>query len=375
MLVLTGCQTLQLDAPVRVDEDDWWTTGGSAAHNAVVAEDVTPPLELAWEYNALAAFGPGGPLVVDDAVLVANLQGEVHAVELERGKRLGNISFREAIASQPALSGNRIVVANAWGKRTLQAYDIQSARRLWHRDLVRVEAGLLPVGEAVLVADMEGTVRMVDQASGDDIWTHDDPDAVTVRAAPLLAGDLAVVAYEDGTVRAFDPADGTVVWETEVDAPVYSAPTAAGDMVYVPTTRGTLVALDAERGRIEWQFRTQNIEVRIAQPSVVRDMIVFGASDAMVRAISTEFGAPLWRIQLDAAVTAQPLITGLYVYVGTMQNELLALDLETGAEIWSAEVRGRIKSSMAVAGGGILVAHEPRFLSYFRPAEAEREAQ
>ena len=369
LVLAAGCRTLQLDAPVRVQEGDWWTTGGSEAHNAVVEEDIAPPLEEVWEYNALAAFGPGSPLVIGDVVLVANLQGEVHAVELERGRRLGNVSFRESISGTPALTGNQIVVANAWGNRTLQAYNLERARKVWHRDLMRVEAGLLSHDGSVLVADMEGSVRLVDEQNGRDRWVFEDPGAVTVRAQPLLTAQRFVVAWEDGTVRALDPGDGTVVWETELDAPVYDAPVAAANHVYVPTTRGTLAVLDAETGQRVWQFRTDDPAVKIATPSVRGDLIVFGASDGMVRAISTEFGAPQWRVQLPAAVTAQVLIAGHYVYVGTMKNRLVALDLESGGEIWSTELRGRVKSSMAVAGGGVLVLSEPRYLTYFKPVE------
>ncbi len=371
VLVVAGCQTLQLKGPVRVQDSDWWTTGGSAAHNSAVAHDIAPPLEQAWEYNAQAAFGSSSPLVMGNTVIVANLQGEVHAIDLESGKRIGQKSFRgEAIHASPALISRRIVVANAWGNRTVHGYDLQGGKGVWHRDLPRVQSGLLAYGDAVLLADMDGGVRLMDELTGDDRWVFDDPDGAAVRADPLMAADRFVVVHEDGTARAFDPATGEVAWESELGAPVYASPAASGTTVYVPTTQGKLLAVDARTGRVVWRFDTNNSQVKIASPSIAGGTIYFGSSDGGVRAISTEFGASQWRVKLPGGVSAQVLVAGGYVYVGTMQNRLVVLDFETGGEIWSTELRGRVKSSMAAAGDGIIVLTEPRFVNYFRPEAA-----
>lgn len=369
-LTIGGCQALQLPTPIRMSDSDWWTNGGSASRAGVAPRAIAPPLEQAWEYNALAAFGPGSPLVLGDVVIVANLQGEVHAINFEDGKRVGQDKFREAIRGTPALPSKRIIVANAWGNRTVQAYDLERARRAWHRDLNRVEAGLLAHGDAVLMADMLGVVRLMDEATGVDRWVFEDPNEAAIRADPLLVGDAFVVFSEDGSARAFDAETGELRWQAGLGAPVYTTPAAAGNMVYVPTTQGTLLAVDARSGAEVWRFDTNDTTVRIASPAVSGDVIYFGASDALVRAISTDYGAPVWRAGVEAAVSAQPLVAGGYVYVGTMQNRLIALDFETGGEIWSTELRGRIKSGMAPAGDGIVVLTEPRFVTYFRPEAA-----
>ncbi|MFT4605784.1 MAG: outer membrane protein assembly factor BamB [Rhodothermales bacterium] len=368
VLLVAGCQTLHLKDLVRVQDSDWWTTGGSAAHNSAVSQEIAPPLRQVWEYNALAGFGASSPLVMGNTVIVANLQGELHAIDLETGKRKGQKSFRgEAIHASPALIASRIVVANAWGSRTVHGYDLRGGKSVWHRDLPRVKSGLLAYGDAVLVADMDGGVRLIDELTGDDRWTFEDPDGAAARADPLMAADRFVVIHEDGTARAFDPATGDVAWETELGTPVYASPAASGSMVYVPTTQGKLLAVDARTGRVSWRFDTNNTQLKIASPSIAGDTIYFGSSDGSVRAISTEFGASKWRAKLPGGVSAQVLVAGGYVYVGTMQNRLVALDFETGGEIWSTDLRGRVKSSMAVAGDGILVLTEPRFVNYFRP--------
>ncbi len=367
VLVLGGCKSLQLESPVRVSESDWWTTGGSGAHNSSVSTSLVPPLSEAWTYNAVAAFGPGSALVLGDVILVANLKGELHAISLETGKRVGQAGFSDSIRGTPALAGSRLVVGTAWGKLTLQAYDLERAVKLWRREGPRIVAGLLPFQDGALVADSKGGVRLVDSRDGADRWTFQAPDEMAVVATPLLTDDLYIVAFEDGTVRAFEPLSGELAWTTRLQMPVYSAPTESDGVIYLPTTRGTLVALDLRSGREMWRFRASSEAIKIAPPSIRAGVIYFGASDGLVRAISTEFGESRWRTQVQAAVTAQVLVTDELVYVGTMGNRLIALGVIDGQEKWSTGVKGRIKSAMAVAGGGLVVLMEPRFVSLFLP--------
>jgi outer membrane protein assembly factor BamB len=367
VLALGGCRTLQLDAPVRLDESDWWTTGGSAEHNSSVDASLVPPLSEAWSYNALAAFGPGSALVVGDVVLVANLQGEIHAIDLEKGKRVGQAGFSEAIAGTPAIGRGRLVVGTAWGRRTLQGYDLERGDKLWRRDGPHITAGLLAYEDDVLVADLEGGVRLVDMRDGADLWHYEDPGNVSVLATPVLTNGLYIVPFQDGTVRAFRPGTGQVAWTTGLELPLYASPTASDGRIYLPTTRGVLIVLDARSGTEMWRFQAASEAVKIASPSIRDGVIYFGASDGFVRAISTEFGEARWRMQVDAAVAAQVLVTDSYVYLGTMDNRLMALDSSDGSEVWRTELRGRVKSALAVAGGGLLVLMEPRFVSLFLP--------
>jgi outer membrane protein assembly factor BamB len=63
-------------------------------------------------------------------------------------------------------------------------------------------------------------------------------------------------------------------------------------------------------------------------------------------------------------------VEGETVYVGTLDQRLVALDLATGSERWSAELDGRIKSALVSADGTLVVLAEPHHLHGFRPLRA-----
>ena len=68
------------------------------------------------------------------------------------------------------------------------------------------------------------------------------------------------------------------------------------------------------------------------------------------------------------AVVAAPLVSGATVYVGTMDRLVVGLDAETGSETFRTEVRGRVKSALAVAAGRLIVLSEPRHVTAFDAA-------
>lgn len=96
--------------------------------------------------------------------------------------------------------------------------------------------------------------------------------------------------------------------------------------------------------------------------------VVAGTTGGAVLAIDRSTGERAWEAQFDDVISAAPLIVGDHVFVGTLGEKLIALQLGSGERDWETDVRGRIKSAMAVADGGLLVLSEPKWVLYFKPA-------
>src|SRR5438128_374721 len=60
-----------------------------------------------------------------------------------------------------------------------------------------------------------------------------------------------------------------------------------------------------------------------------------------------------WFVPTDGFVTSSPAVEGQTVYIGTGAGKLLALDLRSGAEKWSAEVGSSVGSSPAVVANRV----------------------
>lgn len=372
LLVLGGCQGLRIHQALSEHPSDWLTEGRSAMRQHTVPDDLAPPLEVAWKYNAGGGFGPASPLIVGNAVLVGTRAGEVHAVDLHDGKKLGQAEFGEAVEGSPAVRRGVLFVPVGWGRRAIVAYDLLRGETNWRHHSAPVDAGLLVHGESVIAADRDGNVRAYDWKSGELHWEFVLESGV--RATPILAGDDLLVAGDGGEVAALDPSTGALRWSTRLAAPVYATPASDGSAVFLPTTRGKLIAIDARTGAERWAYVVPDGTVRFASPAYAGGEVVFGGSDGVLRAVDAGTGAVRWTCRVEGAVTSPPLVTDGVVYVGTMNSRLHAVDRRSGEIRWTHELDGRVKSPLAYKDGVLVVLAEPRTVYAFKPAGPEYAA-
>lgn len=364
-LLLAGCNALRVQSSDIHGDEGWTTEGESPLRANAVTSTLRPPLEERWKFDAGAGFGAVSPLIIDEIVFVATRKGEVHAINLETGRRVGQATFGESIEGTPVYDGKMLFIPVGWGRRALVGYDLLRGSSLWKVKGASINAGLLTYGGVVIAADDEGHVRAYDKTDGNVVWEADLGDDAAVTVAPVLAGGLLMIADDRGRIAALDPEDGSLAWSTSIEAPVLSTSASDGKSLYVSTSRGRLVKLRVADGTEEWTFALDSEEPYFASPAVSDGQVVFGASDGLVRALDAETGALAWSTSVKAAVTAAPLLTVDVVYVGSMESQLIALERATGEKIWEQELGGRMKSGFASAGNRLVVLAEPKTVYMF----------
>jgi outer membrane protein assembly factor BamB len=372
LVSIVGCNTLQLENSGRPSENDWFTEGRDSARSHVSPTTIETPLELAWDYDASAAFGPGSPLLKGAYVLVATRKGEVHAIHVEKGKKAGVKGFGESINGSPAITGSVLFVPVAWGRKTgIVAHSLSTGRRLWRYESTPVERGVLATGNSIVFSDATSTVYAL-STLGEVIWTLKLDDRASLNGTPVLVGrDIVAVADDAGTVYGIDLALGTIVWSQNLDEPVYASMSSHAGVLYVPTTRASLYSLDGRTGRVVWRFRGADNRVKFATPAASESGIVFGGSNGILHSVSVREGTIQWTWQARGAITAAPAIAGDRVFMGTMVGTAHGFDLTSGTEVWSAKVKGRIKSAPAVGRDAVYFLSEPRHVYRFSPSQLE----
>lgn len=352
-VLVSGCATLDVDRPFAAPE----------------ADEVAPPppLARAWRIDAEAAFGPDAPVTLADGrVVFGTRDGMVVVLDARDGSRDGTGDFGDSVEGQVETSGPMVFVPVARGRAGLVGYDAVRGSRRWALDAGPHMAGPLLVGETLIAGAHDGTIRGLNPATGNVLWSTRPDSIAQIRAAPVEAAGLVIVADTEGAIRAFDPATGREAWTASAGAPVYRTPAASGDLVVIPTTRGRLVALDARSGSVRWTIEADPL-ARWATPSIGSGIVYAGATDGTLRALDLATGAERWSHTFDATISVAPLAAGAFVYVGTYGQELAALDAATGEVVWSEELSGRIKSGLVAADGTLVVLAEPRFVYGFRP--------
>jgi len=365
-MAVSGCQTIHIERARAIDDAAWPVDGQTQRRDRTSEHTVMPPLELAWEYNAAAGFGPGSPLIIRDQVLVANRKGELHAIDLESGKRSGYKVFNDAIEATPIFASGRLYMTSAWGNRSILAFDADRSSIVWRVDDVPVEVPVIADGDMVLAVDVEAVVHAYDAADGSERWQIRLGDRMSVQSAPLLvAPGRLFVATDTGRMVLVDTQAGRILWQVDSGLPVYASPAANDARIVVPTTRGVVLSLDPGTGDEHWRYDSGMETARMSGVALAGPRVLFGSTDTVVRQLDAVSGRVQWETGVNAVISAPPQLTPGMVWVGTMGRELIGLNGSTGKREWSTELKGRIKSAMATTEGSLIVLIEPRYVLKF----------
>lgn len=225
--------------------------------------------------------------------------------------------------------------------------------------------GAAPSGLDLLVLPgRDRKVRAVDTLTGEVVWSVETLGMNV--AAPVRIGDDVIVASLDGTVRRLSARNGRAVWKTQPlgTGGILEAPAVAGDQLFVTTTDNRLVALSTETGERIWdRRRPHRSDLTIAGQAgalVVGDRVITGTSDGQVVAYAVSDGATDWSVNLagDAEefvdVDATPVLADGVIITAGYATGLVGLSPTDGSVLWT--VPGEAFTTPALARDGVLYA-------------------
>jgi outer membrane protein assembly factor BamB len=200
-------------------------------------------------------------------------------------------------------------------------------------------------------------VFALDAATGNVIWhfPQDSSNQILFFAQPYVNDEFVFVGDVANNFYKINIDTGTAAW-TFSEATGYFIGQAIEEngIVYAPSNDGNLYAID-DQGNLLWVFETGHF--LWSQPQVSADAIYLGAMDTFVYAISKD-GQELWSTEMAGAVVGAPALSedGSRLYVGSIGNDMVALDTTDGSVVWSAEAGDSIWGGAALADGTLFFA-------------------
>jgi outer membrane protein assembly factor BamB len=254
--------------------------------------------------------------------LYVELEGKVHAIDLARGRVQWSFGGGRELLRRAAVAGGSVVVITGAGPTAkIEGLDGKTGKRRWSAAHPLVDSedperenSAFALGDAIierLAASVTGTTALLRAraaTTGKVQWETAltlaggrSPETIGL-AAPPDASALLVL----GTVaRGVDGADGPQVWLLDVDpatgtvrheaplalpTPVYTpTPVFAGDALYLLDANGTASVNPAD-GTVRWTSSTSCGFAMAADG----DVLFVGDPDGLVRALDVRTGARLW---------------------------------------------------------------------------------
>ncbi|MFC6992533.1 PQQ-binding-like beta-propeller repeat protein [Haladaptatus sp. GCM10025707] len=237
--------------------------------------------------------------------------------------------------------------------------------------------------------DMENgriTLRALDEEDGSERWS------VTTEGytqSPAVAGDLVYLQTQLET-QALNVEDGAVVWKREDIGNRRVSPTIVGDTLYVNNS-GTIVALDRKTGETEQKFEL-GTEKSVRSDPVVANGTLYAGTYNTLYAVDIETGSTQWSVETtneietiavsnetvyytdsrlvavdtsgtqrwtNTDVGGEFAVGGEHIFAmgsdSTNEAALVAIDRESGEEVWSFDTLNEIHATPSVANGAVYV--------------------
>ena len=226
---------------------------------------------------------------------------------------------------------------------------------------------LAPViaNQKLYIVDINGDLKSLDATNGEVLWTRkintnlpsllkfwSDAEIKEVTGGPGFGEDTVLVGTSEGHVIAFSSATGKELWRAQVTSEVLSPPQLHDNIAIVRTLDGKIFALDGNSGRRIWVYdrSVPTLTLRgTSTPVISGQTVIAGFDGGRLTALDLKTGRLLWEVTVSESrgsndlermvdIDATPVVSDGVVFVSTYQGDLVALQLDSGHEIWRKKV-------------------------------------
>jgi len=246
--------------------------------------------------------------------------------------------------------------------KCLYAIELKTGKQKWKAQLSDPKRGAPIKAPAaykdgrVYVGDADGKFYCLDAASGAVLWTFDD-DMQTgeITAAANFAGDLILIPTHNSTLYAIGK-DGKKVWDFRIEGPIYGGVAVAEGYTFLAGCDSLLHVIDVKTAK-----ELGNVDMKGQSGSaaaVLGDRLYVGTMSNQVLSINLKKLKVEWEFEAPRrkqAFYGSAAVTDDLVIIGSRDNKVWAIDRKTGKDRWSFVTDNRVDASPVVAGNRVYV--------------------
>ncbi|MFO0846636.1 MAG: PQQ-binding-like beta-propeller repeat protein [Gemmataceae bacterium] len=263
---------------------------------------------------------------------------------------LWTFKAEDSIENAVAVAGDLVFVASM--DEHLYAVELSGGKPRWKQKVAPFKAAPVVRDGLVFAGDLDGNFHCLDAAKGIKRWTYEAGSEV---GGANFHKDKVLFASHDEHLYCVTK-EGKLAWKFRTDGPIYGAPAVADGKTFVVGCDSMMHVLDVERGK---ELSSVNLEGQTgATAGVLGDHLYVGTMSNEVKAIDWKMSAVVWRYKAgrqSQAYYSSPAVTQKYVVIGSRDNKVHCLDRAMGTAAWSFPTGNKVDSSPVVAGSKVVV--------------------
>lgn len=348
---------INVDTSHATTNKDWTMAGGSLNHALPILSAPKAPKE-SWKTN----IGSGNSsekrlisnlLVAEDRVFGMDTNGNVTALNKQTGEKIWSVATSPEDRSSDTLGGGiaymegKIFVATSFGD--VIALDAKTGKELWRQALLTpMRIAPTVANGRVFVVTIGNELHALSSKNGENLWTHTGlPEATGLLGGgvPAIENNIIVVPYSSGELYALRTENGYPVW-TDTLTPSLSA--------------DSLSSISHIRAR----------------PIISQGVLYAVSHGGRMAAIDVNSGIRLW--QKDISSVRTPALIGSYIYLVSINNELVCLNRQNGDIVWTINLPMTDEGQKVNWAGpiatsqGLLVTGSNGAMEYYSPQDGKK---
>jgi outer membrane protein assembly factor BamB len=266
------------------------------------------------------------------------------------------VETRDAIEGAPVVADGVVYVGSY--DEHLYAADLATGKEKWRykadpKMSAPFKASPAVRGKHVYIGDIDGDFHCVEAATGKRVWKFQT--GAEIASGANFAGDLILFGSHDETLYALTP-DGQVKWKVKTEGPVNGSPVVSDGKTFVAGCDGSVHVIDVARG-----VELAKIELSgqaAATAAASGDRLFVGTMTNEVQAVDWKKQSVDWTFRPEKR--AQPFyaaaaLTDKLVIAGSRDKKVYALERDSGKEKWHFETDGRVDGAPVVVGDRVFV--------------------
>lgn len=285
---------------------------------------------LTEEISSVQTGGFGG-ICFNDGILfgarTSSNSPNVFAIDAETGNNVWTRGISESATMGIIVKDGALYTGgNGAGLYRLEE---NTGDTVWNTTLSSVSSFASPsyYDGSIIIGNNNGQIESVRASDGQIEWTTDTVAGSTIRNAAAIVDDTIFQGNSDGEFYALDPSDGSIEWVNDTSA-VDGLHTLKKSIYEgnIFITDGDLYTLDSSNG--EEGYRLTDAEYRSTY--VADDVLYAGKGNDMLVALEPDTGNEIWSTQMNDRISIPPAFIGGTLYAIDQSGELYTIDVSDG---------------------------------------------